>query len=177
MAIREIITLPHETLRRKARKVTSFDSELQTLIDDMVETMRAAPGVGLAAPQVDVPLRVIVVEFAETNDDPEDEDTPPIPPKLYAVVNPEISRFSAEEEIGTEGCLSIPGIVGDVERPQTITLKGLNRRGQSLKIKASGWLARIFQHEVDHLNGVLFVDRAEKVWQIEGETTQIAPAD
>lgn len=177
MAIREIVTLPHEILRKKARKVKSFDSELQSLIDDMVETMRAAPGVGLAAPQVDVPLRVIVVEFTEPEDDPQSDDTPPTPPKLYTVVNPEITRFSAEEEQGTEGCLSIPGIAGDVERPQTITLKGLNRRGQPLKVKASGWLARIFQHEVDHLNGILFVDRAEKVWQIEGETTQIAPAD
>lgn len=171
MTIREIVTLPNKILRQKARKVTSFDAELQTLIDDMVDTMRAAPGVGLAAPQVDVPLRVIVVEFSE---DPEDEETPP---KLYTLVNPEIARASAEEELGTEGCLSIPGIVGDVERPLTITVKGLNRRGQSVKIKAGGWLARIFQHEVDHLNGILFVDQAERVWQVEGETTQISPAD
>ena len=168
MAIREIITLPHKTLRQKARKVTSFGSDLQTLIDDLVETMRSAPGVGLAAPQVNVSSRVIVVEFNEN----EDEE---IPPKLYVVVNPEITRFSSEDEIGTEGCLSIPRIVGDVERPITVTIKGLNRRGQPQKIKASGWLARIFQHEVDHLDGVLFVDRAERVWQIEGETTQIAP--
>jgi peptide deformylase len=170
MAIREIITIPHKTLRRKARKVTTFGANLQMLIDDMVETMRAAPGVGLAAPQVDVPLRVIVVEFNESEDE---ED----PPKLYVVVNPKITRSSTDQEVGTEGCLSIPGIVGDVERPISVTVKGLNRRGQPQKIKASGWLARIFQHEVDHLDGVLFVDRADKVWQIEGETTQIAPAD
>ncbi len=170
MAIREIITLPHKTLRRKARKVTTFGADLQALIDDLVETMRAAPGVGLAAPQVDVPMRVIVVEFKDS----EDEEAPP---KLYVVVNPKITRFSSDQEVGTEGCLSIPGIVGDVERPITVTVKGLNRRGQPQKIKASGWLARIFQHEVDHLDGVLFVDRADKVWQIEGETTQIAPAD
>jgi len=169
MAIREIITLPDKTLRQKARKVSSFGSDLQSLVDDLVETMRSAPGVGLAAPQVNVPLRVIVVEFNES----EDEE---IPPKLSVVVNPEITRFSSEDEIGTEGCLSIPGIVGDVERPLTVTIKGLNRRGQPQKIKASGWLARIFQHEVDHVDGVLFVDRAERVWQIEGETTQIAPA-
>jgi peptide deformylase len=170
MAIREIITVPDKILRGKARKVTSYGAELQSLIDDMVETMRAAPGVGLAAPQVKVPWRVIVVEYNES----EDEEAPP---KLHVVVNPKITRFSAESEIGTEGCLSIPGIVGDVERPQNVTIKGFSRRGQPLKIKASGWLARIFQHEVDHLNGVLFVDRADKVWQIEGETTQIAPAD
>ena len=170
MPIREIITVPDKELRRKARKVTSFGAELQTLIDDMIETMRAAPGVGLAAPQVAVPWRVIVVEFNES----EDEEAPP---KLYTVVNPKITRFSSEQGVGTEGCLSIPGIVGDVERPVSVTLKGFNRRGQPLKIKASNWLARIFQHEVDHLDGVLFVDRAEKVWPIEGETTQIAPAD
>jgi len=173
MAIREIITLPHNTLRRKARKVTSFGLELQTLIDDMVETMRAAPGVGLAAPQVNASLRVIVVEFVEFKEN-EDEETPP---KLHMVVNPEIARSSPDQELGTEGCLSIPHIVGDVERSLKVTLKGYNRRGQPIKIKADGWLARIFQHEVDHLDGILFVDRAERVWQIEGETTQIAPAD
>ena len=172
MTIREIVTLPNKRLRQKARNVTSFDATLQTLIDDMVETMRAAPGVGLAAPQVDVPLKVIVVEFREESEG--EEETPP---KLYTLVNPSIARASAEEEIGTEGCLSIPGIVGDVERPSSVTVKGLNRRGQPVKIKASGWLARIFQHEVDHLNGVLFVDRAERVWQVETETTQISPAD
>jgi len=170
MAIREIITLPNETLRHKARKVTSFGADLQTLIDDMVDTMRAAPGVGLAAPQVNIPLRVIVVEFNET----EDEEAPP---KLYVCVNPKITPSTTEEEIGTEGCLSIPGIVGDVSRPIAVSVKALNRHGQPMKLKASGWLARIFQHEVDHLNGVLFVDLAEKVWPIEGETTQIAPAD
>ncbi len=170
MAIREIITVPDKILRGKARKVTSFGVELQTLIDDMVDTMRVAPGVGLAAPQVNAPLRVIVVEFNES----EDEETPS---KLYMVVNPKITRFSSDQDFGTEGCLSLPRIVGDVERPISVTVKGFNRRGQPLKIKASGWLARIFQHEVDHLDGVLFVDRADKVWQIEGETTQIAPAD
>lgn len=171
MAIREIITIPHETLRSKARKVTSFGAELQTLIDDMLETMRAAPGVGLAAPQVNVPLRVIVVEFAESEEDEE------VTPELYICVNPKITPTTAEEEVGTEGCLSIPGIVGDVSRPVSVTVKGLNRYGQPMKLKTTGWLARIFQHEVDHLNGVLFVDLADKVWAIEGETTQIAPAD
>ena len=170
MAIREIITVPDKILRGKARKVTSFGAELQTLIDDMVDTMREALGVGLAAPQVNAPLRVIVVEFNES----EDEETPP---KLYMVVNPKITRISSDQDFGTEGCLSLPRIVGDVERPISVTVKGFNRRGQPLKIKAGGWLARIFQHEVDHLDGVLFVDRADKVWQIEGETTQIAPAD
>jgi peptide deformylase len=170
MAIRQIITIPEPILRRKARKVTDFGPDLQTLLDDMVETMRIAPGVGLAAPQVNVPLRVIVVEYGED----EDEN---IPPKLYLVVNPEVTRFSTETEVGTEGCLSIPGIVGDVERSLAVTIKGMNRRGQPIRIKASGWLARIFQHEIDHLDGVLFTDRAEQVRKLEGETAQVAPAD
>lgn len=172
MAIRKIVTLPEPVLRRKARKVTEFGPELQLLIDDMIETMRAAPGVGLAAPQVDVPLRVIVVEYNE--DEEEDEEKLP---KLYTVVNPEIVRLDSETELGTEGCLSIPGYAGNVDRPLGVTVKGLNRRGQPLKIKANGWLARIFQHEVDHLEGVLFIDRAERVWELKGDEAENIPLD
>ena len=171
MALLEIVSVPAPVLRRKARKVTEFGAELQTLIDDMVDTMREAPGVGLAAPQVDQPLRVIVIEY---NDNEEDEDAPP---KLYTLVNPEITRYSPETEVGVEGCLSIPGFVGDVERPLEIVVKAQNRRGQAVRIKADGWLARIFQHEVDHLNGVLFTDRALKVWKHEGESGQAMPLD
>jgi peptide deformylase len=170
MAKREIITLPDPVLRRKARKVSEFGTELQRLIDDMVETMREAPGVGLAAPQVNVPLRVIVVEFG----DEEDEE---VPPKLIMLVNPEITRQSQDKLMGIEGCLSIPGILGEVERSSSVTVKGLNRHGQPVRIKANGWLARIFQHEVDHLDGVLFVDRAEQVWTSEEQTSQVSPAD
>jgi peptide deformylase len=158
MATREIVTLPSPVLRGKARRVTDFGPDLAALINDMVETMREAPGVGLAAPQVNVPLRIIVIEFGEEGD----ED---VPPKLYTVVNPEINRVSDKMETGTEGCLSIPGVVGDVERHEKVTVKGQDRNGRPLKIKARGWLARIFQHEIDHLNGVLFVDRAIRVWQ------------
>ncbi len=168
MPVREIVTHPAPVLRKKARKVTDFGAELQRLIDDMVETMRAAPGVGLAAPQVGASLQVIVVEYAENEEDP---------PQLYTVVNPEIIRHSSEVELGTEGCLSIPGFVGDVERSTAVTVKGLNRRGKPMRVKAEGWLARIFQHEIDHLNGVLFIDRAEKVWKLEEQTSQIIPAD
>lgn len=163
MAIRPIITLPNPLLRRKARAVSRFDSELQRLIEDMIETMRAAPGVGLAAPQVGVLERVIVVEYAE---DDEKEDSPK---RLYIVVNPEIKVTSRETEIGVEGCLSIPGMQGEVERALQITVRGLNRHGQPVRIKAKGWLARIFQHEVDHLNGVLYTDRATRVWQVKPE--------
>jgi peptide deformylase len=168
MAIREIVSLPRPILRRKARKVTDFGPELQTLIDDMVETMRQAPGVGLAAPQVDVSLRLIVVEYG----DDEDEEAPS---KLYVMANPEVTRASKDTVIGTEGCLSVPGIQGDVERPEAVTVKGFNRRGQAMTIKAKGWLARIFQHEIDHVDGILFVDRAEKIWKAEEHQGQVVP--
>ena len=168
MAVRDIVTIPDPILYRKARKVTDFGEELQTLVDDMVETMRVAPGVGLAAPQVDVPLRVIVVEFG-------DEEDESVPLKLFTFVNPEITRFSKEQVTGTEGCLSIPDFVGDVDRSVSVVVKGMNRRGQPMRIKSSGWLARIFQHEVDHLNGVLFIDRTERVWKLEGEPAQVMP--
>ena len=160
MTLRTIVFTPQPVLRRKARRVTRFDSELQTLIDDMVETMRQAPGVGLAAPQVNVSERLIVVEFG-------DEEDETVPKKLYAMINPEITRASTEMEVGTEGCLSIPGFVGDVERAEAVTIKGRNRHGQQMTVKARGWLARIFQHEIDHLDGVLFTDRAIRVWQPE----------
>ena len=168
MAVRDIVTIPDPILYRKARKVTDFGKELQTLVDDMVETMRVAPGVGLAAPQVDVPLRVFVVEFG-------DEENESVPLKLFTFVNPEITRFSKEQVTGTEGCLSIPDFVGDVDRSVSVVVKGMNRRGQPMRIKSSGWLARIFQHEVDHLNGVLFIDRTERVWKLEGEPAQVIP--
>ena len=158
MAIRTIVSLPEAVLRRKARKVTDFGPGLQQLIDDMVDTMRNEPGVGLAAPQVSVSERVIVVEYGSE----EDEEAPA---KLYVVVNPELHRLSKEMVMATEGCLSIPGYLGDVERHESLVVKGLNRRGQPVTIKAKGWLARIFQHEYDHLEGVLFVDKAEKVWR------------
>jgi peptide deformylase len=170
MPIREIVTPPAPVLRQKARKVTQFTPELHALIDDMVETMRAAPGVGLAAPQVNIPLRVIVVEYTE---DEEGEK----PPRTYAVVNPEVARMTPETEIGAEGCLSIPGYLGEVERATGVTVKGFDRHGKPIKIKASGWMARIFQHEIDHLDGILFPDRAERVWKMEDEPSETVSAD
>jgi peptide deformylase len=163
MPIRQIVTLPDPVLRRKARPVTRFDSDLQALVEDMIETMRAAPGVGLAAPQVGASERVIVVEYAENEEDEE------APKKLFVMVNPEIKTSSAETEVATEGCLSVPGWQGDVERSLVVTVKGQTRRGQPMKIKVRGWMARIFQHEIDHLNGVVFIDRASKVWKPEPE--------
>jgi len=163
MALREIHTIPDPVLRHKAHPVKQFDPELQALIDDMVETMRQAPGVGLAAPQVGVSQRVIVVEYSK---DDEDEEAPK---KLYVVVNPELKVTDASPVKGVEGCLSLPGLLGEVERSQALTVKGLNRHGSPVRIKAAGWLARIFQHEVDHLDGVVFTDRASRIWKPELE--------
>ncbi len=168
MTVKEIVTLPQAILRHKAHKVSNFGPDFQSLVDDMGETMRVAPGVGLAAPQVDESIRLIVVEFG----DEENEETPP---KLYVIANPEITRSSQDTLVGTEGCLSIPGIQGDVERFVTVTVKGLNRQGRPMTVKAKGWLARIFQHEIDHLDGILFVDRAEKLWQAEEHQAQVIP--
>ena len=161
MTLRKIVTLPEPVLRRKAHAVTQFDKNFQALIDDMVETMRGAPGVGLAAPQIGLSERLIVVEYYER----EEEDVEDAPKKVWAVANPEIIKASEEKLMGVEGCLSIPNLVGDVERHAAIQVRGLNRHGKPTKIKAEGWLARIFQHEIDHLNGVLFTDRATRVWQ------------
>jgi peptide deformylase len=166
MALRKIVTLPEAVLRRKAHAVTKVDKNLQTVIDDMVETMRDAPGVGLAAPQIGLSERIIVVEYFEREEDEEKDEAPK---KVWALLNPEIVKSSEETVTGVEGCLSIPGLVGEVERHAAIHVKGLNRHGKPVKIKAEGWLARIFQHEIDHLNGILFPDRATRVWKPEDE--------
>jgi peptide deformylase len=169
MATREIITIGHPTLRQKARKVTRFGPELRQLIEDMIETMRQAPGVGLAAPQVNVPERVIVIEL------PADEEEGK-PAELYTYVNPEIVKTSRDIEEGNEGCLSIPGYVGDVPRHTMIVVRGQDAYGKSQRIRAHDYLARIFQHEVDHLDGVLFIDRVTDPSKIHEITTAEASA-
>ena len=158
MPAREIIHAPHPVLRKKAAKVTDFDQELQALIDDMITTLHEESGAGLAAPQVNVSKQVILVESG--NDDEEE-----IPPTLYVTVNPHISRVSQETVMGAEGCLSIPGLMGEVERALEIIVEGQNRKGDPVKMKLNGWTARIFQHEIDHLNGVLYTDRATHIWE------------
>ena len=158
MALREVIKLPHPTLRRKAHKVVSFDADLQRLIDDMIETMRDEPGVGLAAPQINISQRLIVVEY------PENDSNPDAKPKVFVLANPELTHVSDEKEKGIEGCLSVPNLYGEVERSKSVIVQGKNQRGKKITIKADGWLARIFQHEIDHLNGILFVDRADVLY-------------
>ncbi|MBL8058550.1 MAG: peptide deformylase [Anaerolineales bacterium] len=165
MTLRTIITPDNPVLRKKAHAVKDVaDAALQRLIDDMIETMRAAPGVGLAAPQVAVSQRLAVIEYAPGSEDlPEDAEPPAL--KLFVLINPEITQRSEALVDGAEGCLSIPGYAGNVLRHQAVTVRALNRKGRPVKIKATGWLARIFQHEIDHLDGVLFIDRASKVWK------------
>jgi len=175
MTLRQIVTLPDPVLRRKAKAVTNFGRELQTLIDDMIETMREAPGVGLAAPQVGISERLAVIEYAEEDDEEEETEVASEgvevtiksskPKQLFVIINPEIVKASEEKVMGIEGCLSIPGLLGEVERHEALHVKALNRHGKPVKLKVDGWLARIFQHEIDHLNGVLFTDLTERVWQ------------
>jgi len=169
MTLRTIVTLPDPVLKRKAHAVSKFDKNLHSLLDDMVETMREAPGVGLAAPQIGISERIIVVEYFEREEDEQVEDAPK---KVWAMINPEIVKSSGEMVMGIEGCLSIPGLVGEVERHEQVLVKGMNRHGKPMKVKAKGWLARIFQHEIDHVNGILFTERAVRVWQPVEEVEQ-----
>ena len=131
-------------LREKARKVARVDNSIQKLLDDLAETMLDAPGAGLAANQIGVPLRVCVVKGDEN--------------QIWGLVNPVIVKKSGSQ-VGYEGCLSKPGWVGEVERSEAVVVKGLNRHGREVRIKSSGFTARAFQHELDHLDGILFTDR------------------
>lgn len=166
MPVRSIVVYDNPLLRKKSRQVRHVSPALQKLVDDMVETMHAANGIGLAAVQIGVPESIVVVQL------PEDEDNPD-GGELYVVVNPQLARKSREMEAGTEGCLSVPGLAGEVLRHRAVTVKGWDIRGKPLRIKAEGLLARVFQHEIDHCEGVLFIDHItdpEKLWTVkEGE--------
>src|SRR5579859_2064778 len=174
MPIRTIIGPNNPVLRRKAHAVDNPNTPaIQQLINDMIETMRDAPGVGLAAPQVAVGQRIAVIEYGEAPEGAPEDFEPE--KELYVVVNPEIVARSEELVDGAEGCLSLPGYAGNVKRHEAVTVRALNRKGKPIKIKARGWLARIFQHEIDHLDGVLFIDRASKVWKVEDEDEAAEP--
>ena len=144
MAVREILGFEHPVLREKAKKVPRMDGSIVRLLDDLAETMYAAPGAGLAANQIGVPLRVCVVKGEEN--------------QHWGLVNPVLVKGDGSQ-VGFEGCLSFPGWVGEVERYENVVVKGLNRKGKEIRVKASGFTARAFQHELDHLDGVLFTDR------------------
>jgi peptide deformylase len=181
MAIREIVTPPHPVLRQKARPVTDFGPELQHLIDDMVETMRSSHGIGLAANQVALPWQVIVVEMPLVeSDDPDDPPPPSHAGELFTLVNPRITWNSNATEEGVEGCLSLPGIVGEVERYQEVRVDAQTRHGKKFRMRFKDWLARIFQHEVDHLHGVLFtdhIDDPEKIWEVTPGEEELVEAE
>jgi peptide deformylase len=153
VTVRTIVLADDPILRQKSKKVKDFGEDLQTLIDDMVETMHAANGLGLAAPQIGVLERVIVIRLPEDEEDPQSG-------KLFALCNPEIARANGEEE-SEEGCLCLPGYVGEVKRATSVTVKAQDRRGKKVRIKAKGLLARVFQHEIDHLDGILYIDRVD----------------
>ena len=153
MAVRPLVNYDNPTLHEKAKRVSRFDGSLQRLIDDMVDTMHAEQGVGLAAPQVGVPLRLCVVELPEGYEDP-------LAGQLIVLANPELVKASEPYE-PEEGCLSVPGYVANVKRARHVTVKGRDRHGKEVRYKASDLLAQAFQHETDHLNGMLFVDRLE----------------
>jgi peptide deformylase len=171
MAIRPILTRNEPVLHRKAIKVAKFDQALERLVEDMWETMYHAPGVGLAAPQVGVGLRVLVAEWNEEHDGEELV-------QRVAFVNPEIIKRSTEEDTGTEGCLSIPGFVGDnIRRARRVTVKGRDPKGREIRVHAEGWFARILQHEVDHLDGILFTDRLDRPEDLREVTEEEALAD
>ena len=144
MSVREIRRYPDAVLRRKARRVPSIDRGIQELIDDMLETLHKAYGAGLAAPQVGVSLRIVVIQMPEK--------------EPLVLVNPEVVKRSGEREI-EEGCLSIPGYRGTVKRSTAVTVKARDRQGKEIRIKGEEILCQALEHELDHLNGILYIDR------------------
>jgi len=161
MAILTILTLPEPVLKQKSKRVKNIDGSIRKLAADMIETMHAASGVGLAAPQVGVPLRVIVIGM------PGEED--------FVLINPEVVRRVGERLV-TEGCLSVPGYFGEIQRALRVTVKGRDLSGKEIRIKAEELLAQAMEHEIDHLNGVLYVDHLEsndKLHKVEPEITPL----
>ena len=156
MALRPILVIPDAKLRQTAEAVALVDDEVRSLVEDMFETMYKAPGIGLAAPQVGVLRRVMVLDVAKRHD----EEAQPCP---IAMINPVITRASAEKATFEEGCLSIPDYYEDVERPAVIQVSYLDRDGRPASLEAEGILAVCIQHEIDHLDGVLFVDHISRL--------------
>lgn len=150
--IRPILVVGNPVLRQKAKRVSQVDKPIQRLIDDMIETMRAAPGVGLAAPQIGVPLRLAVIEVDD---------------KITVIINPEIIKMSGEHELD-EGCLSVPGFWGQLNRAEKVSVKALDRNGKEQRIRdAEGLFAQALQHEIDHLDGKLYIDRMDSLERLQ----------
>ena len=159
MAILKVLTVPEPVLRQKSKRVKNIDGSIRKLAGDMIETMHASSGVGLAAPQVGVPLRVVVIGM------PGEED--------FVLINPEVVRRVGERLV-TEGCLSVPGYFGEIQRAQRVTVKGKDLSGKEIRIKAEELLAQALEHEIDHINGVLYIDHLEskdRLHKVEPEVT------
>lgn len=160
-----IVTVPNDILRQKTRPVTDFGPAFQQLVDDMIETLYSADGVGLAAPQIGQPLQLAIIATLPEVDDEGNEIEGSR--ELYVIANPEITWTSRDVVDGIEGCLSIPGYVGEVERYHSVRIHAQDRLGRKIRLRPKGWTARIFQHEIDHLNGILYIDRLtepENIW-------------
>ena len=153
MALRDILVIPDKRLRLKSEPVKAIDKDIRALIEDMFETMYAAPGIGLAAIQIGVPKRVVTMDLAKKDD--------PAEPQVF--INPEIVWSSDEKATYEEGCLSIPEYYEEVERPKSVRVKFLDRDGKPQEMEADGLLATCLQHEIDHINGVLFIDHISKL--------------
>jgi peptide deformylase len=154
MAVLQIRTLPDPILRQRAKKVTKIDSSIQKLIDDMIDTMQAVKGVGLAAPQIGVSLRVVVIEI------PGEE--------VITLINPGVIKRQGERVV-QEACLSVPGYQGEIKRSVTVKIKAQDRQGKEIRLKGEELLAQALEHETDHLNGTLYIDHVEspeKLWRI-----------
>jgi peptide deformylase len=162
MSVLPIRTLPDPVLRQKSKRVKTIDSSILKLIENMLETVRAAPGrAGLAAPQVGVPLRVIVIDIPGAEN--------------VVLINPEIVKRSGERPV-TEGCLSVPGYYGEIKRAESVMAKGRDASGKEIRIKAEELLAQALEHEIDHLNGILYIDHLEsqdKLYKVEDEVPQL----
>jgi peptide deformylase len=150
MAVRPILTLENPILRQKAKRVKRIDRSLDPIIQDMIDTMRAAPGIGLAAPQIGIPLRLLVIE---------------IEGELTTLINPEIIKMQGVWE-PEEGCLSVPGYWANVKRAWAVTVKAKNRQGREVRLKGEGLFGQALQHEIDHLDGILYIDRLESPDQL-----------
>jgi peptide deformylase len=153
MVLRHIITLPDPKLRLVSRKIERVDDGLRKLIDDMIETMHDAPGIGLAGIQIAEPIRLTVIDVAKKEE----------PPQPQVFVNPEIVWSSDQRSTYEEGCLSIPEYYAEVERPASVRVRALDRNGQDREVLAEGLLATVLQHEIDHLDGILFIDHISKL--------------
>ena len=170
MTLRSIILHPDPRLKKPCEPVARITPEIETLAADMLATMYDAPGVGLAAPQVAVSQRLIVVRLPDDEESREEHGEEA--GVIYVLANPKIIKSSKEMVTGVEACLSIPGYYGEVERHESVVITGQDRHGKNIRVKARGWLARVFQHEIDHLDGQLYIDIASEVWRARDDETE-----